>query len=314
MPILPPQLGGGRVARLGPDGQRQPRVAGHRHRPVELDLHLDLFAEFVRVTPSRGGDEGDSRYPRRRDQAAVHLAAAVGAYLRVRQIGSGHAVGGLDRSAAEHQRVGRDADAVSIPVTRLHGIFEEQKVTTPTVESRVPRAGSDGQRDLGVAGRPYRSVEVDSQLNRLAEFVGVASRRGGNEGDALHHRDRDQAAVHLAAAPRGLSRMRRVGGGRAVHGRDGAAAEGQPVGRDADAVLITVTHLHRVAELQKQAVPPRHGVGRLPRLRSDVQRQHRTAGHGHRPVKLDQELDRFPQFVSVSPCRVGEVDALHHRW
>ena len=71
--------GEGRVACLGPDGQRNLGFAGCRHHLVEVDFHLDRLSESVRVTRRRRRSEGDLPHPRRRrDQAAVHLAVALG--------------------------------------------------------------------------------------------------------------------------------------------------------------------------------------------------------------------------------------------
>ena len=178
------------------------------------------------------------------------LLPTVGADFRVRQVGIGHAVGGRDGSAVELQRVGRDADPVVIPVARLHGVVEVQRVTTPAIVGCVARLRPDGERHLGFAGRLHRAIEFDYHLDHLPEFVGVTPRREGDEGDRFDHRDRDQATVHLSAVlPGAFRRMRQVGGGGAVRVRDGSAVEGQRVGRDGDPVLVSVTLLHRVAEV-----------------------------------------------------------------
>ena len=99
------------------------------------------------------------------------------------QIGVDGAVVGRDGSAVEDQGVGGDADSVLITVLFVHVVGEVQGLAVQSGEGRVPRLRSDGQRHLRPAGCRHRDVELDCDLDDLPELVGVAPRRGGDDGD-----------------------------------------------------------------------------------------------------------------------------------
>ena len=312
--VLPPRSGVDRVPRLRPDGQRHPGGAGHRHCPVELDFHLDRLPPCVGVTPSQV-IERDVSHARWRDQAAVHLAAAVGGDRRVCQVGGRRTVGGGDGSTAQHQRVGRDTDTVLIAVPLLHGVAEVQRIAAPSGRGRVPRLRSDGQRNSGLARCLHPAVERDDHLNRLSQFVGVTPRWGGIEVDSRHPRwSNVAAAVNFPVAFRAYRRVRQVSVGRAVRGRDRSAVEDQRVRRDADPVLITVPLLHHVAEVHVAVVSPPRGEGRVPRLGPDGQLNLGPSGHFHYFVEMDSHPNGFPSFIGVTPRGgVAEVEVCHSR-
>ena len=78
-PPIAPQEVTDHLPFLRPDGQRQLRRAGERHRLVELDMYFNTLTDFVSVpapwTPMVS--EVDVPHLRRRNDAAVHLVVGI---------------------------------------------------------------------------------------------------------------------------------------------------------------------------------------------------------------------------------------------
>ena len=120
------------------------------------------------------------------------------------------------------------------------------------------------------------------------------------------------AAVHLVT--------RRIGDGvraevqhrvrRAASDLDRPAVERQRVGADADAVGVGVRRLHGVDEPHDAPGAVAGRVVRLPRRRTDSQRELRRARHVHRAVEAHRDEDFLAQLERAS---VHQIHAVHGR-
>ena len=187
-----------RGERRGPavvaDRQRHLRVAGHRHRPVELHPHRDGLAPYIGVAGSRSAGEGDAAHDRR-GGLAIHLAAGGGGHGAMGQHRVRGAAGVLDRPAVEAEGVGRDADSVEVAVARLNRVAEGDLGVAAVRGGvgRLPGVAAHAQRHLRRAGHGHRFAEPDRYLDRLPVLVVLPARRRAGEVDEGHQRPGDLA-------------------------------------------------------------------------------------------------------------------------
>ena len=305
-----------RLAGLGTDHERELRSAGHVHRLVEGDGGLDGLAHVVGVAQRRGvqrhgGDRG-------RAGLAVHLV--------LRGVGEGEAAeadvrshGGVavvvDLAAVQRQGALEDADAVGVEVAGLHDVAEAQPGRGYVAEQgHLLRLLANGQGQLRRAGDGHCAVEVDAQVDALAEPVGLVVGRGAAEEDLVDLRRREPGAVHLAVAAvcDGVGAEAEDGVPGALHQPDGAAVQRQRGRGDADAVRVDV-RLHQLVAEHQRIGAGTGCVARLAGVRADAERQLGRAGDVHHAVERDRGLDGLATLVGVAGHRRVERDSLHFR-
>ena len=130
--------GVGRLRRLGvsgvfADGQAQGQivVTDDAHVVVELHCHFNALAHAVGAGCGRGRGDRDALNGR---HDRVHAVSAVGSQRLEGSVDVGAAA--LDGAAHQGTWPGTNAYAVSIVVTRLHGIAESQRPGTAAVQQR----------------------------------------------------------------------------------------------------------------------------------------------------------------------------------
>ena len=187
---------------------------------------------------------------------------------------------------------------------------------TVNEEVRLTGRRTDLQRQPRRPRHDHRPGERHPHTEPAEEVEGVADFRGRDRHPA-HRQRREPPAVHLegrvVGEGRGAQPQRHVRAvGRAQRPRP--AAHGQRVRRDADPVRVQVVRRHRVAE--QQLVRPNPvvlGPGRLPGLRTDLQRQPRRPG---RMLILSPHQilrERHPRFDPLAALEGVAADGRRHR-
>ena len=189
---------------------------------------------------------------------------------------------GRGPQGAADQGAHADADAVGVEVVLLNNVPEQQPTRAAAVHERgPPRVLADGEQQLQIAADMDHFRELDAHLDAVAQAV-QADR---DEGHLRHRRRIAAAGVHLVLRKRARRRQAAFRHARIVADAVFDQAADQRVGADADAVVVEIAGLHRVAEPQL-ALAAAGGVVGVPRAFADGKHQLQVAGRfGH--------VDRF---------------------
>ena len=310
-----------RLPRRGADRQRQLRLAAHLHHTVEDQRSNDHLAKLEGVAARRTFPKPQRIHNRRGLHAAVHLVASqVGEGVTAEtQRCVGVAAMDSDCSAVQRQGACADADAVRVAVRRLHDISKIEArpadATGPPFQLRLAHGRADRQGQPCLVRGVDLTVEIDKDIDGLAQFVGVAVRRRWPNRHSYHRRRGLPAAVHLVACRirDGVAAevQRRVR--RAANVPDRPAVQCQRVGADADAVRVAVRRLHTVEETELPQAVAVVVSAQLARGRPDGQCQLHPAVYDHRPVETHLDDDILGELERVAAQRTANCHAAHRR-
>ncbi|MCY3968717.1 MAG: hypothetical protein OXG74_02195 [Acidobacteria bacterium] len=181
--------------------------ARHIHGLVELDAYRDLSADAVGVAvlrestavagplgPVTNADASDLGCD---DDAPVDLVISIGTDRVVARIREGEWL------TFKNESVRGNGDAVTIQVIRLDFVREHQGTRTAVLNATgtgslsLPQTDFQGQfRPTARRAEVHGRVQLESNLDSLAERVGVTAIRSTHDGNGRH--PRPEAAIYLA--------------------------------------------------------------------------------------------------------------------
>ena len=241
----------------GTDQQGQRRRSRHMNFPAETYLDFDVLSSAVVGIVFRSGGDLDVLYGR---PDRVYAVSAV----RGQRLKGSVDVGAAALDGAAHQRTwpGANAYAVSIVVTRLHGIPESQRLGTAALQIRcLPLRGTDQHSQRKRSRYVDFFVEADHDVDVFSRTVGGLVLPAGirshalGRGDDLDpfqlHRRRATGRFHLMAALLPQRRQPAIRFTQIVAGAIFNGAAHERVGANRNAVLVVIATLHHIVERQR---------------------------------------------------------------
>ena len=292
------------------DGQRQLRIARNRYRLAKVRLQLQRLAQAVSVANQRRRCDMDAGNAGRNVEPAVHFVAAivsqsVAAQIQVGVVSAGAADG---CSVRQGQGIGGNADAVVIPVGRLHDVFKNQGCPgSPPVSGGAGNAANGERQRRGAADRHF-AVEVNGHANDFAGAVSAFPLGRGKDAHAAHCRSGRYRAVNLVAvgiADCMAAQMTRRQAPAGAAPPD--CASGQRVGGNADAVSIGILRRYRISEGEGSCISRPADKPRVPGGRGGtyVEAQTGVPAGSDRSAESHPHPNGFAGAVSVPGLRAG---------
>ena len=226
---------------------------------------------------------------------------------------------------ASGQRVGGNADAVSIGILRRYRISESEGgcISRPADKPRVPggRGGTYGEAQTGVPAGSDRRAESYPHPNGFAGAVSVPGLRAGHDadggyGDGYSRGNGNGGSGRAAASHQmgstgrlcGMAQIRRQPG--SIHNR--SPIERQSVGRNADAVAVRIARLHGIAKSQRIGAAAR-SIGRVASSAADGEGHPRRAGCGYILGEANRHGDGFAGAIGAVGLGSGSDADVAHR-